>query len=313
MTRSLIDKNVHGLVAGSNITAGEIDLHDGANGVIAGGVVELGQGIGGRFVLPAHVEQGDDGLAARLAATAVIATHQGEAARGEETGSATQGFQEVFAGDDGVVTAVSLHLFLQEAVVSGIGGDHLPRPGGEDAPQPIKPGLPFQFQFLQPQSVVGGARRAQVNGRGIARGAHGREDGLDVGALLVLHLVDDEQMVGRFAARSSLGMVGEESHGGVAQDTARRPRRFAPMVAVEGVVEPFLQALYPAAQAIARGCENHIASFALQEIEQINEQVGHGFVLATLAAKEEEVFTAVLVADAVDDGVERPELVFVKR
>jgi hypothetical protein len=41
--------------------------------------------------------------------------------------------------------------------------------------------------------------------------------------------------------------------------------------------------------------------------------VGHGFVLATLAAKEEEVFTAVLVADAVNDGVERLELVFVKR
>jgi hypothetical protein len=81
------------------------------------------------------------------------------------------------------------------------------------------------------------------------------------------------------------------------------------MVAVEGVVEPFLQALYPAAQAIARGCENHIASFALQEIEHVNEQVGHGFVLATLAAKEEEVFTAVLVADAVNDGVERLELV----
>ena len=141
------------------------------------------------------------------------------------------------------------------------------------------------------------------------RGAHGREDGLDMGALLVLHFVDDEQMVGRFAARSSLGMVGEESHGGVAQDTARRPGRCLPMVAVEGIVEPFLQALHPAAQAIARGGEYHIASFSLQEIEQINEQVGHGFVLATLAAEEEEVFTAVLVADAIDDGIKRLELV----
>ena len=93
----------------------------------------------------------------------------------------------------------------------------------------------------------------------------------------------------------------------------RRGRlRFAPLAAVPGVVEALFEAAHAAAEAVAGGGEDHIAPFALQEVEQVDEQVGDGFVLAALAAEEEQVFTAVLVADAVDDRVERLELVVVE-
>ena len=64
---------------------------------------------------------------------------------------------------------------------------------------------------------MAGAGGAEVDRRGVARGAHGGEDGLDVGALLVLHLVDDQQVIGRFAAGGGVGMAGDEDDGGLAQ------------------------------------------------------------------------------------------------
>ena len=96
-------------------------------------------------------------------------------------------------------------------------------------------------------------------------------------------------------------------------DAADRTAAFTPIAAVEGVVEALLQAAHAAAETVAGGGEDHIAPFAAQDIEHVDEQVGHRFVFAGLAAEEEQVFTAVLLADAVDDRVERPELVVVER
>ncbi|MDX1415659.1 MAG: hypothetical protein R3293_15795 [Candidatus Promineifilaceae bacterium] len=41
---------------------------------------------------------------------------------GEESGGSAYGFEEVFAGDYGVVTAVVLHLFLEEGAVGVVEG-----------------------------------------------------------------------------------------------------------------------------------------------------------------------------------------------
>jgi hypothetical protein len=133
-----------------------------------------------------------------------------------------------------------------------------------------------------------------------------------MGTLLILHFVEDEQAVGSFSAGGSLGMAGKEDDGGLAQDAAHGPGGFAPKVAVEGVVKSFIEAANAAAEAIAGGGEDHVASFEAQEIEHVDEQVGHGFVFTALAAEEKEVLTAVLVVNAVDDGVERLKLVVVK-
>jgi len=54
--------------------------------VVAGRIVELGDGAGGRFVLDANVEHGDDGCAGGGSATGVRAAHEGQTARREEAG-----------------------------------------------------------------------------------------------------------------------------------------------------------------------------------------------------------------------------------
>lgn len=59
------------------------------------------------------------------------------------------------------------------------------------------------------------------------------------------------------------------------------------------------------------GGEDHVATSALEKVEQVNEEVGDGFIFAGLAAEKKEEFTAAAVADAVDDGIEGLELVVV--
>ena len=292
------------------VARGEGD--DGAGGVVTGGVVKLGKGIGGGFILATDVEEGDDGFAVGRPAAGMVTAHEGQTAGREESRGGAQRFKEVFTGDDGVVTAVALHLVFEEASVGGVGGNDLLGTGSEDAAQTVLLGLPFELQFFEPEGVVLGAGGAEVDGGGVASGAHGGEDGLDVGALLVLHFVEDEQVIGRFAAGGGLGMAGEEDDGGFAQDTARGTAGFVPLVPVKGIVEPLFETVKAAAEAVAGGGEDHAAPFAAHQVEQVDEEMGNGFVFAGLATEEEKVLTAVLVADAVDDGVERLQLVGVE-
>jgi hypothetical protein len=84
------------------------------------------------------------------------------------------------------------------------------------------------------------------------------------------------------------------------------------MVTVQGVVEAFFKAAQTTAKAVSGGGEDHAAASTAEEVEQVNEEVGDGFVFAGLAGEEEEVFTAVLVADAFEDGVEGLQLVGVE-
>ena len=63
MARAVVGEDVQGAVKRAFVRPALVEGDDGARRVIAGGVVELGEGAGGGFVLAADVEQGDDGRA----------------------------------------------------------------------------------------------------------------------------------------------------------------------------------------------------------------------------------------------------------
>ncbi|MFN2192847.1 MAG: hypothetical protein ACK2UG_10940, partial [Candidatus Promineifilaceae bacterium] len=46
--------------------------------------------------------------------------------------------------------------------------------------------LTFELLFFAPEGVVGGADGAEVDGGGVIGGAHGLEDGLEMGGVLIL-------------------------------------------------------------------------------------------------------------------------------
>ncbi len=121
---ALVGEDVDGRVDGTGLGV-FADGEDGAGGVVAGGVVEGGGGIGGAFVDAGDVERGDGyvaGLGGVLAG--VAAAHELQAALGEEAAVDVEGFEEVFAGDEGVFAAVFGDLGGEEALVVGVfGGD----------------------------------------------------------------------------------------------------------------------------------------------------------------------------------------------
>jgi hypothetical protein len=124
-----------------------------------------------------------------------------------------------------------------------------------------------------------------------------------MGAMLILHFVDDEQVIGRFAAGSSLPMRGNEADSGFIKDAAHWASGFAPFAAVEGVVEPFFQTQQAPTKAISCGSEDHVAATATKEIEHVHQELGHGFVLTALAREHKEEFMPVMAANAVYDCV----------
>ena len=63
------------------------------------------------------------------------------------------------------------------------------------------------------------------------------------------------------------------------------------------------------AEAVAGGAVDDGAAGSLEEVEEVDEELGQGFVFAGLAGEDEEEFTAVSAADGVENGVERPALV----
>ena len=136
--------------------------------------------------------------------------HEGDAARGEEAAAAFEGFEVVFAGDDGVVAAVAGDLVVEETAVLGIGGGDELGAGPEDALPAIRGLELIELFFFLPESVRAGADGAKVNGRGVVCGAHGGEDGFEIEGILVLEFVDDEQAIGGFSAGEGLGMAGDE-------------------------------------------------------------------------------------------------------
>jgi len=50
----------------------------------------------------------------------------------------------------------------------------------------------------------------------------------------------------------------------------------------------------------------------LEQIEEVDEEVGHGLVLAGLARKDDEELQAAPVEDRIDHGADRGELVVVE-
>jgi hypothetical protein len=131
--------------------------------------------------------------------------------------------------------------------------------------------------------------------------------------VLVLEFVDDEEPVGGFAARGGLGMGAEEDDLGAAEVAGYGSRGFAPGAGVEGVVEAFFEAADAPAEGVADGAVDDGSAAALKQVEQLDEQMGDGFVFAGLAGEDEEEFVALAAEDAGDDGLEGVELVVVER
>jgi len=73
-----------------------------------------------------------------------------------------------------------------------------------------------------------------------------------------------------------------------------------------------MEAPLPSSQAVAHGGEDDIPTFALVDVHQINQQMGDRFILAALAAENDQKLTPAAVEHAVDNGRQRPELVIVK-
>ena len=82
----------------------------------------------------------------------------------------------------------------------------------------------------------------------------------EVGGVLVLEFVDDEEMVGGFAAGVGLGVAGHEDDGGFAQGAAGRPSLAFPVVGVPVVVEVFFEAADATADVVADGGVDDVAA-----------------------------------------------------
>ncbi len=85
-----------------------------------------------------------------------------------------------------------------------------------------------------------------------------------------------------------------------------------PVVGVPVVVEVFFEAADATADVVADGGVDDVAAGAVQEVEEVGEELGDGFVFAGLAGHDEEDFVAAVVVDAVDDGAGGVELVGVE-
>ena len=110
MARALVGEDVYSVIKRAVLLIVVQDLDDGTGGIVACRIVELGQGNRGCFVLATNVQQDDYDLARRGAPPGTVTAHEGQAARWEKATAAVVRFQVLFAGDDRVVTAVSLHL-----------------------------------------------------------------------------------------------------------------------------------------------------------------------------------------------------------
>jgi len=211
-----------------------------------------------------------------------------------------------------VFSAVFGDLGGEEALVVGVFGRDLVGADDVDAPDPVLGLEAFEFFFFLPEGVVGGAHGAKINGRGVAGGAHGLEDGLQVSGVLVLEFVDDEEVVGGFAAGVGLGMAGHEDDGGFAEGAAGGPSLALPLAGVPIVVEMFFEAADAAADVVGDGGVDYVAAGAVEEVEQVHKELGDGFVFAGLAGHNEQDFIAAGVGDAIHDGAGGFELVGVE-
>lgn len=286
---------------------------DRRHGEVAAGIVEWRAGFGRGRVAAGGVDGGHVEFAGPGRALAsMVAAHEGQPPRGEQAARAIERLQKVFGGDDGVVAAVAAHLLGQKGGVVGIGGRHLFRPHQEDAAHAVEGLGRFQLRLLGPQEVGRGVHGSQIDGCGAAGGAHGGEDGFDVGGVVGLGLVEDQQMVGRFAAGGRAGVAADEDDRGAAERVAARPARPPPAAACPGGVEPLLQPSHAPAQPVADRAVDDLAAVALEDGQQVDQQMGDGLVFARLAGEDEEEFAAAAIEYRVDDGAQGFDLVGVE-
>ncbi len=143
-------------------------------------------------------------------------------------------------------------------------------------------------------------------------GAHGGEDGFDVGRVLLLGLVDDQQVVGRLTAAGGLRVAAQKDDRRPAQRVARWPAATPPPAARPRRVEPLLQPAHAPPQPVADGPVDHLPVAALQEGQQVDQQLGHRLVLARLAREDQQELAPAAMEHGVDDGPQWLQLVVVE-
>ena len=243
----------------------------------------------------------------------MIPEHERGAPGRKQTARAIGRFQKVFGGHDGVMTAVAPHLIGQEGGVVGIGGGDFLRLDEEDATDAVGRFGRLQFAFLEPQEVGRRAHGAQIDGCGVASGAHGRKHSFDVGCVLILGLVDDQQVAGRFAPSGGPVVAADEYDRGVADGVAAGVGGAPPAAARQGRVEALLQPPHAATQPVTHRAVDHLPARALQQNQQVDQQMGDGLVLARLAREDEQELMPAPVQHRIDDGSQGRDLIGIER
>jgi hypothetical protein len=315
----LVDKDVDGAKGGpwgglstrqAGAGIGIVHPEDVGDGVVSAGVVQAGDGVGGAFILAGDVEGSDvedTGLGLELAG--VGASHQGAASRVEEASRAVDGLEEVLGGDDRMVAAVLADLGVEEETVGGVLGDHLRRADHPDATAAVAAFLALELDLFLPEIVGGELDGPDIDGGGVVGGAHRREDGLDVGPGLLLGLVDDQEMMGGLASSGGGRMAGDKGHAGGAQAPAVGLGALGPFAGIPHVVEPLLEAVDAQGQVDADRPVDDGGTDALEEVQEVDQELGDGLVLPGLAGEDEQELEALLLEDRVENSVERCELV----
>ncbi len=136
-------------------------------------------------------------------------------------------------------------------------------------------------------------------------GAHGGEDGLDVGRVLILRLINDQKVVGRLAAAGGLRVAAQEDDGRPAERVARRSGDAPPPLPRPRRIEPLFQPAHAPPQPVPNGPVDHLPTVALQQGQQVDQQLGHGLVLARLAREDQQELLSPAVQYGVNDGPQR--------
>ena len=136
----------------------------------------------------------------------MAAAHEAYAARVKEPARTVDGLEKVLGGDGRVVTAMFLDLAFEKALVGVVLGHNLLRRHHKDALDAVGVLLRLQFPLFGPQKVGGELDGADIDGRGVIRGAHRSKDGFQVRPDLILRLVHHQQPVRGMASRRGLGV-----------------------------------------------------------------------------------------------------------
>lgn len=241
----------------------------------------------------------------------LISLHQGTAGGGKHSHLGIDLLTEILGADDGVIPAKVVDLGLQKNGIGGdLAGDHVAGDNPEAANAVGFLGEAGDTQ-LAGEERVGGPGGAPEDTGGVVGSGHGGKGLVEDGDGDVLGFVNGEEEVGGLTDDMGMGMGGQEGHLARTQGVFMPLRAFPEAAGEEVAGEDLLEASHGsvALRLVAGGDGNDIEGEAVENGEQVGEQLGLQLVLARLACQNDYKRVTGFGANGIDDGIQDLALV----